>query len=160
MTKLTDEDLSLWKLYKSKLNTITKKFDNNNNNNNNLLKYKKTLNISNQAFFLESKTYKLLKKNQIKIDKTLDLHGLTEVEARKYVIEFVFNSFKNKQRNLVIITGKGNNNKGVLKRKTPTWLHNEEISKFIVGFTSMPKSAGGDGAIFIKLKNKSKYIKD
>ena len=158
MTKLTDEDVSLWNLYKSKLKTITKKIDNYNINN--LLKDKKTLNISNQDFFLEEKTIKLLKKNQIKIDKALDLHGLTEIEAKECVNEFVFNSFKNKQRNLVIITGKGINNKGILKRKTPTWLHNEEISKFIVGFTSMPKSAGGDGAIFIKLKNRNKYIKD
>ena len=60
MTKLTDEDVSLWNLYKSKLKTITKKIDNYNINN--LLNDKKTLNISNQAFFLEEKTIKLLKK--------------------------------------------------------------------------------------------------
>ena len=93
MTKLTDEDVSLWNLYKSKLKTITKKIDNYNINN--LLKDKKTLNISNQDFFLEEKTIKLLKKNQIKIDNALDLHGLTELEAKECVNEFVFNSFKN-----------------------------------------------------------------
>ena len=157
MTKLTDEDLSLWNFYKLKHKKITKKIDNDNNSKS--LEVKKTLNISNKAFFLEKKTIKLLEKNQIKIDKILDLHGLTELEAKESVNEFVFNSFKNKQRNLVVITGKGNNNNGVLKRKTPIWLHNEEISKYIIGFTTMPKFAGGEGAIYIKVKNKSKYSK-
>ena len=155
MNKLTDEDISLWNLYKLKHKSISKKI--NKHNYTNFIDEKKTLNISNQALFLQKKTIKLLEKNQIKIDKSLDLHGLTEVEAKKCVEEFILKSFKNKHRNLVIITGKGYNNKGILKQKTPIWLHNQEISKFIIGFTVMPKYAGGDGAIFIKIKNINKY---
>ena len=41
-------------------------------------------------------------------------------------------------KNIIIITGKGINNQGKLKLKTPLWLKSEELSKFIVGFETMP----------------------
>ncbi len=158
MTKLTDEDLSLWNLYKSNYKSISKKIGSLNNVD--ILKKKKLIKLSNKSFVLEKKTLKSLYKSQIKIDNKLDLHGLTEVEAKKSVNEFILDSFKNKKRNLIIITGKGNKSEGVLKKRTPTWLQNEDISKFIIGFTQMPKTSGGDGAIFIKIKNISKYSID
>ena len=113
---------------------------------------KKLINFSKQDFNLEKKIIKSLEKNQINIDHTLDLHGLTQIEAKKRVKDFILNSFKNKKRNLVIITGKGNDNKGVLKIKTPDWLKAQEISPLIIGFTIMPKSSGGEGAIFVRVK--------
>ena len=57
----------------------------------------------------------------------------------------------------MIITGKGSNCQGKLKLKTPQWLKSEELSKFVVGFEAMPHNKGGDGALFVKLKNKKKY---
>ena len=47
---------------------------------------------------------------------------------------------------------------GKLKLKTPLWLQSDELSKFIVGFETMPSNKGGEGALFVKLKNKKKYI--
>ena len=44
-----------------------------------------------------------------------------------------------------------------MKLKTPMWLKSEELSKFIVGFETMPSNKGGEGALFVKLKNINKY---
>ena len=52
---------------------------------------------------------------------------------------------------------KGEKAKVKLKLKTPLWLRNVELSKFIVGYETMPNNKGGDGALFVKLKNKNKY---
>ena len=58
----------------------------------------------------------------------------------------------------MIITGKGNDNNGVLKSETPKWLNERGVSKFVIAFSNMPKSSGGEGAIYVKLKNVDKYI--
>ena len=57
----------------------------------------------------------------------------------------------------MIVTGKGPNNKGKLKLKTPLWLRSELISKYIVGFETKPHNKGGEGALFVQLKNRYKY---
>ena len=57
----------------------------------------------------------------------------------------------------MIVTGKGLNSKGKLKLKTPFWLKSEDLSKYIVGFESMPHNKGGEGALFVQIKNKNKY---
>jgi len=36
-------------------------------------------------------------------------------------------------------------------------LAEEEISKYIIGYTNSPQSMGGDGAIYINIKNINKY---
>ncbi len=156
MNKLTEEDIALWNLYKSNYKSISKKVDNFQSKLN--VEDKKLIKFSKNNFILEKKIIKALEKKQVKIDSTLDLHGLTQIEAKKQVKEFIINSFKTKKRNLIIITGKGNNNKGILKNKTPEWLNSLEISQLIIGFTLMPKTSGGEGAIFVKVKNKSKYL--
>ena len=57
----------------------------------------------------------------------------------------------------MVVTGKGLNNKGKLKLKTPLWLKSEDLSKYVVGFKTMPHNKGGEGALFVQLKNRYKY---
>ena len=79
------------------------------------------------------------------------------MQAYKIIKNFIINNYINNIRNIIIVTGKGVNNQGKLKLKTPLWLKSEELSKYIVGFTNMPNNRGGDGALFVKLKNVNKY---
>ena len=62
---------------------------------------------------------------------------------------FVKNSYLDEQKNIIIVTGKGLNSQGKLKLKTPLWLKSEELSKFIVGFETMPNNKGGEGALLL-----------
>ena len=112
---------------------------------------------SNICFVLDPKTKKNIKNKKLIIDAIVDLHGKTEVQAYEIVKNFILDSYFKEFKNIIIVTGKGINSQGKLKLKTPTWLKNEELSKFVVGFENMPNNKGGEGALFVKLKNKNKY---
>ena len=156
MHKISDKDKKIWNFYTSNLNSIkkidkSKKFNNKNNS-----EKSKVLKL-NIYFTLDSKTKRKLNSNKLAIDATIDLHGKTEIQAFEIIKNFIKNSNFNELKSIIIITGKGSNNQGKLKLKTPLWLKGKELSKFVVGFEIMPNNQGGDGALFVKLKNKNKY---
>ena len=59
---------------------------------------------------------------------------------------------------MLVITGKGYNNRGVLKKELPQWLYDKHFNKFLVNFRNAPKHLGGEGAILIRIKNKFKDL--
>ena len=156
MHKISDKDKKLWNFYISNLNFIKKVDKNYKVNTKNITGFSKVLK-PNSCFALDSKTIRKLKNDKLNIDAILDLHGKTEVQAYEIIKNFIKNSYLNELKSIIIITGKGTNNQGKLKLKTPFWLRSEELSKFLVGFENMPNNKGGDGALFVKLKNKNKY---
>ena len=111
----------------------------------------------------------LLKKN-IKLSKIkkLDLHGSSLNEANRKVKVFVNESFNQGYRKLLIITGKGLRSKvdenpyiseklSVLKYSVPEFIKNEEnLNKKVMKISTADKKHGGDGAIYIFLKNNKK----
>ena len=156
MRKLSDKDKKIWDFYISNLNFIKK--------NDKKLKFKsrsipvisKVL-TPNSCFALDRKTKREMSSKKLTFDAVIDLHGKTELQAYETVKNFIKNSYLKNFKSIIIITGKGVNSKGKLKLKTPLWLRGEELSKFIVGFDIMPPDKGGEGALFVKLKNKYKY---
>ncbi len=158
MSKLSKEDLTLWNLYKAKFKNITKKSDFTELKNIDYSKKKKFLLSDRKDFTINENALKLLKKKKIQIEAYIDLHGLNQIKAKEKVKNFIKNCFFHKIRHILIITGKGQNNKGVLKIGAPKWLTEEDTSKFIIGFTTMPQKFGGEGAIYVKIKNMEKYL--
>ena len=156
MHKLSDKDKKIWHFYISNLKTI-KKFDKNKkiNSSTNLV-IDKVLK-PNVNFTLDSKIKKQLKSNRLMIDAIIDLHGKTEIQAYESIKYFIKNCYVNNFKSVVIVTGKGLNSKGKLKLKTPLWLKSEDLSKYVVGFVTMPHNKGGEGALFVQLKNRYKY---
>ena len=100
--------------------------------------------------------------------KKLDLHGSSLNEANRKVKEFVNESFNQGYRKLLIITGKGSRSKvdenpyiseklSVLKYSVPEFIKNEEnLNKKVMKISTADKKHGGDGAIYIFLKNNKK----
>ena len=156
MHKISDKDKKIWDFYISNLNTIKKAENKKEIHLNNISKITKYL-TRNINFSLDTKTKKIINGKKLIFDAIIDLHGKTEVQAYEITKNFVKNSYLNNLKNIIIITGKGTNNQGKLKLKTPLWLKSEELSKFIVGFGTMPYKKGGEGALFVKLKNINKY---
>ena len=156
MKRLTKTDQNVWNFYirnlpsKKTINLETQKLNFKKD-----YKFKKLK--SGDNFYIDKKDFKNLKNNSLKVDAILDLHGFNKIEAYSKLTNFVKNCYTNNLKNVVVITGKGDNNKGILKLSTPKWLVDEKISKYIVGFNEMPDKRGGQGALFIKLKNKYKY---
>ena len=94
-----------------------------------------------------------------------DLHGFTLDEANKKVKEIIEYCFKNKFKEILVITGKGmhstsdkdvyiSKDLGKLKYSVPEFLkNNSDLNKLIISINDAEKKDGGEGAIIIKLKN-------
>ena len=106
-----------------------------------------------------------------KINKVpiLDLHGFSLSEANKKVKKFIIGSFYYGYTKLLIITGKGSRSKShnnpylseklsVLKYSVPEYINSEEnlVSK-IKKISTADTKDGGEGAIYIFLKNNKKF---
>ena len=115
------------------------------NNNKTVLKSDKSLNLQRR-----------FKNNKLKPNVTLDLHGHTLYSAKSLLHKFISDCYEKNIRNILIITGKGQNNKGVLKEEVPKWLNDKFINKFLVNFNFAPKNFGGEGALLLRIKNRYK----
>ena len=156
MHKLSDKDKKIWNFYISNLKSITKVNINKKTNSNTISAVNKALK-ANVSFTLDNKIKKQIKSNKFNFDAIIDLHGKTEVQAYEAIKNFIKDCYFNNFKSIMIVTGKGPNSKGKLKLKTPLWLKSEDLSKYVVGFETMPHNKGGEGALFVQIKNKEKY---
>ena len=113
----------------------------------------------------------LLKENiEINKVKKLDLHGFSLIEANKIVKKFIIESFNSGYKKLLIVTGKGLRSKAhynpylseklnVLKYAVPEYIKNDEnLNNKISRISKADLKDGGEGAIYIFLKNNKKVI--
>ena len=111
---------------------------------------------------IDSRTASKFLKGEIQVQRRLDLHGLTEAQAKSDIINFVRSSYIKGIRCLLVITGKGMNKetdpwyekKGILKESLPSWLNSEELRPLILSFCHAKPEDGGDGAFYILLRRK------
>jgi DNA-nicking Smr family endonuclease len=82
----------------------------------------------------------------------LDLHGLTQDQARAALTGFVLRAWAERQRHVLIITGKGNLGDGVLRRRVPEWLGQPPLRKVVAGLSEAHRRHGGEGALHVALK--------
>ena len=115
-----------------------------------------------KIFSLNKKTLKKIKKNSVRPDKILDLHGKSQIEAKNMIFNFIINCYRNNDKFLLIITGKGSKisdenlflekGSGVLKRNFPKWIKEDYISKYIISSSLAHDINGGEGAFYVFLK--------
>ena len=97
-------------------------------------------------------SYKLFKKGKIKPDGIIDLHGYKLKTAKIKLESYLSKSYENSLRNIIIITGKGFNNLGVLKKEVPIWLKDQDIKRFLISYEMAPRNLGGAGALLVRIK--------
>ena len=99
---------------------------------------------------------KNFKNKQLEPKMILDLHGHTLYSSKLLLHKFIPNCYEKNIRNILIITGKGQDNKGTLKKEVPKWLDEKFFNKFLVNFYQAPKRFGGEGALLVRIKNRFK----
>ena len=109
-------------------------------------------NLSNQLFIFHYKNRK------VRPECVIDLHGYRLHNAKIALQKYILNAYEKNIRNILIITGKGYNNKGILKKEVPLWLNDQNLMSLLVNFEIAPKEFGGDGALLVKIKNKKKNL--
>lgn len=104
---------------------------------------------------LSPKILKKLRKGEFSYQRHLDLHGLNKEQARPQVIEFVQKSFVEKQRCILIVSGRGLNSldkEPVLKISLVKWLTQAPLKRLVLAFASARSYDGGPGAFYVLLR--------
>lgn len=88
------------------------------------------------------------------VDGTLDLHGLTAVEARTKVEAFLRRRRLQGDRAVVIVHGKGTHSPrgvAVLRGELAAWLSQGKAQRDVAAFASVTDRLGGTGAVCVLL---------
>jgi len=103
---------------------------------------------------------KQLKKGVISVERQIDLHGLTRVEALEALPIFFESAARHGEKAVLIITGKGTNSPGepVIQQAVAAWLK-DAGRQYAAEFAPAPREMGGSGAFVVFLKNSSKSSK-
>ncbi|MDB5444178.1 MAG: hypothetical protein JWP73_2554 [Phenylobacterium sp.] len=84
----------------------------------------------------------------------LDLHGLDQDRARVVLEGFLRRAWDEGFRAVLVITGKGVQGDGVLKRRAPEWLAAAHLAPIVAGISDAHRKHGGEGALYVALKRK------
>ncbi len=106
---------------------------------------------------MDRSTARRLKRGQLDIEATLDLHGHTQTAAHRALEAFLSASFNAGRRTVRVITGKGgreDGRPGVLKDAVPRWLNELPMRQWVAGFSYAPRQHGGEGALHIRVKRR------
>ena len=106
---------------------------------------------------LDKATAKRMRRGQVKIEARIDLHGMTQDEARPALENFIENSWYKGRREVLVITGKGtraDGSIGVLRQRVPQWLNMPPNRSRVTAFTYAAPKDGGEGALYVRLKRR------
>lgn len=104
---------------------------------------------------IEPKRHKRIIRARDPIEARLDLHGLDYDRARAALHDFLRRAHANGMRAVLVITGKGREGEGLLKRYAPEWLNEPAVRPMIAGVSAADRRHGGEGALYIALKRKT-----
>jgi len=97
-----------------------------------------------------------LARGEIPVDLRLDLHRLTEEEARGEVEGILRQALDGNLRCVLIIHGRGLRSPlgPVLKEALPDWLTGSPLASRILAFVTSPPSLGGEGSTLVLLRQR------
>jgi|GEM_PF-1157060 len=96
-----------------------------------------------------------LRNGMYSIQGQIDLHGLTLVEARNAVEEYIIRMSRFRSCCIKIIHGRGINtpvDRATLKDSLPRLLSTRRMSRYVVAYASAPSCDGGVGSIYVLLR--------
>ncbi len=104
---------------------------------------------------LDKRSAQRLKRGQLAVEDSIDLHGMTQREAHRALTRFIAGAQADGKRSVLVITGKGlrpDGATGVLRDMAPRWLNEPpNRARVLALHTAQPKH-GGAGAYYVLLK--------
>lgn len=101
-------------------------------------------------------------RGRIDIDGRIDLHGMTQLEARAALHQFIQSRYARGDRTVLVITGKGARTdsdyiaamteRGVLRTMLPIWLNEPSLASLVSGWSVAARGHGGEGAWYVRLR--------
>ena len=84
----------------------------------------------------------------------LDLHGYDQDRARAVLEGFLRRAWDEGFRAVLVITGKGVQGDGILRRRAPEWLAAAHMAPIVAGVSEAHRRHGGAGALYVALRRK------
>ena len=107
---------------------------------------------------------KKLGRGKIEIDGRIDLHDMTQSEARAALQRFVHAKASQGARTVLVITGKGLRSdddyvaamtgRGILRTMLPIWLNEPSLAPLVSGWSMASRGHGGEGAWYVRLRRR------
>ena len=104
---------------------------------------------------VDARLLRSLRRGDFSIQDRLDLHGLTQPEAKNALDRFLSDSRRARKRCVLIVHGKGLNSQDqlpVLKERMRGWLAQKSIGKTVLAFATARPQDGGTGAVYVLLR--------
>jgi len=99
-------------------------------------------------------TDRKIRRGREEIGGRLDMHGFTQDEAHAALSRFIASAHRRGLRTLLVITGKGKQGGGVLKRMLPLWLAAPGLREKVLAVSPAGPEHGGGGAFYVRLRKK------
>jgi DNA-nicking Smr family endonuclease len=96
-----------------------------------------------------------LRRGDFSLQGRLDLHGMTQTEAKEAVERFLTESRRARKRCVLIVHGRGLHSKDeipVLKQQLKAWLSQKRIGQMVLAFATAKPQDGGTGAVYVLLR--------
>ena len=106
---------------------------------------------------LDKATAKRLRRGKVQLGGRIDLHGMTQDEARPALERFIDAAWRDGKREVLVITGKGTRADGaigVLRQAVPQWLNAAPNRARVTAFTHAAAKDGGEGALYVRIKRR------
>jgi DNA-nicking Smr family endonuclease len=109
---------------------------------------------------MDKRNFQRLVRGKLDIDGRLDLHGMTQEQAKITLRHKLLQAHGRGKRLILVITGKGKQRTdefnrqivGVLRQNVPMWLRQSPLSSIVLEVTSAQQRHGGEGAFYVYLR--------
>jgi DNA-nicking Smr family endonuclease len=103
---------------------------------------------------IDRRSWLRLKRGQVRVEETVDLHGLTQDQAHARLTRFLAEAQSAGLRCVVVVTGKGLLTGGVLRHMVPRWLDEAGIRERVLAYAPAQPKHGGAGALNLLIRKK------
>ncbi|MFL5343269.1 MAG: Smr/MutS family protein [Hyalangium sp.] len=96
-----------------------------------------------------------LRRGDFSLQGRLDLHGMTQAQAKEAVDRFLTDSRRAGKRCVLIVHGRGLNSQDqipVLKEAVKGWLSQKRLGNMVLAFATARPQDGGAGAVYVLLR--------
>lgn len=93
-----------------------------------------------------------VRRGRVPFGSTLDLHGHTQVSGRAILLQFVALHRSQGETSVLVITGKGREGEGILRRRFLEWISEPDLRTHVTGYARANQKHGGEGAFYLFLK--------
>lgn len=101
-------------------------------------------------------TLRKIKTGRVKVEDSLDLHGLRRDAAHTALEAFILRARTRGLKLVLVVTGKGNRSAegGVLRKHVPRWLKVGLLQEAVLSFSAASVQHGGEGAFYVRLRKR------